>query len=127
MKVILIFRNDGVLLGDIKIKELTTNREDLLLGNLLAAISNLGMETFLRDQIDSIQFKGNTILIEMFENLYITIIGSNLPRNIKKMLREFLEKFYHKFKQIIEVKVITVPRERDVHELFEKELGQIIL
>ncbi|MGQ4891820.1 MAG: hypothetical protein ACP6IP_04935 [Candidatus Njordarchaeia archaeon] len=127
IKSIFIFRDDGILLSDIYISG-NFGQNVSLLANFLSAIAEFGTETiFSHQKLDLIKFQHDVLLIIPYRNVLLAVIGENLGEDLKPLSQSFLKKYYEKFERIINSDILEVPDDKEVRELFLRELGEVIL
>jgi len=128
IKYILVYREDGVLLADIQIQKDSFKNKHILIGNLLAAISNFGTEIIFHERrLDYIKFEEDVVIITPYQNIYAAVIGEEIHESIKGLLLTFLKKFYNEFQEQITRETYIVPNREKIIQLFMKNIGWAIL
>ncbi len=127
VKLILIIRDDGVLLSEIALaKEKRLNVA--LIANLIIAITEFGKEMiFQKQSLEYIVFQKEQVIIIPYRKISLAIIGEDISENIKGFALDFLREYYRKFYENIEGRELFIPDEKEVFDVFIKELGRVVL
>jgi len=124
---ILVYRDDGILLFDIHLKE-GIRHQTLLISTFLTAITEFGSELlFGKERLKHITFGETIITLFPYKSLYMAIIGKNVSEKISKFAKIFLQKVYQRFEPVIESALVEIPDKKMVEEVFMEELGKVIL
>ena len=127
VKLILIIRDDGVLLSEITLTK-GKRFNVALIANLIIAITEFGKEMiFQKQSLEYIVFQKEQVVIVPYRKVSLAIIGENIPKSIKGFALDFLREYYRKFYENIEGRELFIPDEKEVFDVFIRELGRVVL